>query len=130
MTTTLARVLEREPDMKKLPSGLPAAVRGTLDLCLQKDPKNRLRDIGDVRLALEGQVAGVSPEANRPLWRRALPIAAAVAIGAVLAGALVAIVVTGKPVVARLQARHRSRGSSSRAGVERAAHEPPTAATT
>jgi Tol biopolymer transport system component len=93
MTTTLARVLEREPDMKKLPSGLPPAVRGTLDLCLQKDPKNRLRDIGDVRLALEGQVASVSPGASRPLWRRALPIAAAVAIGAVLAGALVAIVV-------------------------------------
>jgi serine/threonine-protein kinase len=100
MTTTLARVLEREPDMKKLPSGLPPAVRGTLDLCLQKDPKNRLRDIGDVRLALEGQVAGVSVGASRPLWRRALPIAAAVVIGAVLAGALVAIVVKeSKPKV-------------------------------
>jgi Tol biopolymer transport system component len=107
MTTTLARVLEREPDMKKLPSGLPPAVRGTLDLCLQKDPKNRLRDIGDVRLALEGQVAGVSPEASRAFWRRALPIAAAVAIGAVLAGALVAIVVKGprpNPVAERQSA--------------------------
>jgi eukaryotic-like serine/threonine-protein kinase len=104
MTTTLARVLEREPDMKKLPSGLPPAVRGTLDLCLQKDPKKRLRDVGDVRLALEGQVAGVSPWASRPLWRRALPIAAAVATGAVLAGALVAIVMTRpKPVAERLQ---------------------------
>ncbi|HEX5048438.1 MAG TPA: protein kinase [Gammaproteobacteria bacterium] len=89
VTATLARVLEREPDMRKLPSGLPSAVRGTLELCLQKDPKRRLRDIGDVRLALEGRLAGAAE--HRSLWRRALPLTAAVAAGALLAAALVAL---------------------------------------
>jgi Tol biopolymer transport system component len=101
MTTTLARVLEREPDMRKLPSALPPAVRDTLELCLQKDPKKRLRDIGDVRLALEGELVHAS--AARPLWRRALPIAAAVAVGAALAGVLVAFVVRAPAPVAERQ---------------------------
>jgi serine/threonine-protein kinase len=77
-------------------------VRSALELCLQKDPKKRVRDIGDVRLALEGELAHAPPASSRPLWRRALPIAASVAIGAVLAGALIAILVTRpKPVVER-----------------------------
>jgi len=37
MTTTLARVLEREPDLKPLPARLAPALRRTLELCLQKD---------------------------------------------------------------------------------------------
>jgi eukaryotic-like serine/threonine-protein kinase len=88
VTTTLARVLERDPDLRPLPAGLPPTVRGTLELCLQKDPRKRLRDIGDVRLALEGDLAALSPgqaAAARPAWRRALPAAAALVTGAVLA---------------------------------------------
>ena len=57
VTTTLARVLERDPDLKLLPAGLAPAVRRTLELCLQKDVKKRLRDIRDVRLALDGEFA-------------------------------------------------------------------------
>jgi eukaryotic-like serine/threonine-protein kinase len=88
VTTTLARVLEREPDLRALPSGTEPAVRRTIELCLQKDAKKRLHDIGDVRLALEGDLGALptlqaAPPA--PLWRRALPIAAALLIGAVLA---------------------------------------------
>jgi eukaryotic-like serine/threonine-protein kinase len=90
VSATLARVLEREPNLRKLPSSLPSTVRSTIELCLQKDPKKRLRDIGDVRLALEGQLVGVSHGASRPFARRVLPIAAAVVVGAVLAAALVA----------------------------------------
>ncbi len=93
VTTTLARVLEREPDLRKLPAGLAPTVRSTLELCLQKDPKKRLRDIGDVRLALEGELVGVSRASSRPLWQRALPLAAAVAVGAVVAGAIVVLLV-------------------------------------
>jgi serine/threonine-protein kinase len=90
VTTTLARVLEREPDMRALPAGVSPAVRQTLDLCLQKDVKKRLRDIGDVRLVLEGGLPAPPtqrPDAGRPVWKRALPIAAALAVGAALAGA-------------------------------------------
>jgi Tol biopolymer transport system component len=91
ITTTLARVIERDPDMKPLPAGLSPQVHGTLELCLQKDPGKRLHDIGDVRLALEGGLAALAPAqasvAGLPLWRRALPAAAALVVGALIAGA-------------------------------------------
>jgi len=93
VTTTLAKVLERDVDMRKLPAGLPSTVRGTLDLCLQKDPKKRLRDSGDVRLALEGNLVGATQQASQPLLQRALPLVAAVVGSAVVAGAIVAIFV-------------------------------------
>jgi serine/threonine-protein kinase len=83
---TLARVLERDADMQRLPAHLPASVRKTLELCLQKDVKDRLHHIGDARLGLEGKFA-VVPAADRPIWSRALPVAAAVAIAAVGTGA-------------------------------------------
>ncbi len=56
----LASILRDDPDWSVLPSGLPPAVGVYLGRCLQKDPKERIRDIGDVRLALEGafDVAG------------------------------------------------------------------------
>ena len=54
VSLTLAAIMKSEPDFKALPSDVPAAVRVCLGRCLQKDQKQRLRDIGDVRLALEG----------------------------------------------------------------------------
>ena len=50
---TLAAVLERDPDMTILPADTPAAVRSLLRHCLEKDPKRRLRDIADARLAID-----------------------------------------------------------------------------
>ena len=92
VTATLARVLERDPDMQLLPAELSAAVRRTLELCLQKDVKDRLRHIGDARLALEGRFAVPAPVARaRPIWPRALPAAAALVIAAFGTGAYVAL---------------------------------------
>jgi len=92
VTATLARVLERDPDMRALPAGLPPPVRTTLELCLQKDVKDRLRHIGDARLALEGKFAVPASAARaRPIWSRALPVAAALVIVAVGTGAYVAV---------------------------------------
>ena len=54
VSLTLAAIMKSEPDFKALPADVPAPVRVCLGRCLQKDPKQRLRDIGDVRLALEG----------------------------------------------------------------------------
>jgi Tol biopolymer transport system component len=54
VTITLARVLERDTDMRALPEKIPLRVRHAIELCLQKDPKNRLHAAGDVRLALTG----------------------------------------------------------------------------
>jgi serine/threonine-protein kinase len=54
VSLTLAEVIKSEPDWNALPAGLSPAVQSTLKRCLQKDPKLRARDIGDVRLALDG----------------------------------------------------------------------------
>ncbi len=91
VTTTLARVLERDVDMKALPASTPPHIRQALRLCLAKEPGKRLHAIGDVRLGLTGAFdAGVPAEGSvsprAPLWRRALPIAAAVVITALVIG--------------------------------------------
>jgi serine/threonine-protein kinase len=49
----IARILEREPDWSALPDSTPERVRRIIQRCLEKDPRKRQRDIGDVRLALE-----------------------------------------------------------------------------
>ena len=96
VTSTLARVLERAPDMSALPKDVAPNVRHAIDLCLQKDVKKRIADIRDVKLALEGTLdtpsQTVQPVAvAAPVWRRAVPISAgllAIAI-AIVAGAYV-----------------------------------------
>ena len=88
VTSTLARVLERDPDLKALPASVSPPVRRTLELCLQKDVKKRLRDIGDVRLALAGTFATDAPAPHarsRLVW----PVAAAVV--ALFAGTAVSL---------------------------------------
>ena len=54
---SLAAVLEREPDMTILPARTPAGVRLLLRHCLEKDPKHRVRDIADARLAIDDALA-------------------------------------------------------------------------
>ncbi len=73
----LVHVMEQEPDWTKLPP-LPNGVQALIERCLQKDPAQRLRDIGDVRIQLQASLthpiqprAGASPRnatARRWLW--------------------------------------------------------------
>jgi Tol biopolymer transport system component len=80
---TLAAVLARGPDWTVLPS-MPAGLRRALERCLEKDPKRRLRDIGDARLEIDDALGGpAAPRRARPR-SRALGgvLAAAVLIGA------------------------------------------------
>ena len=60
---TLVRVIGGEPDWTGLPAHTPAALRRLLRRCLDKDPRRRLRDIGDARLELEEAIgaAGEGP---------------------------------------------------------------------
>jgi serine/threonine-protein kinase len=64
ISDTIARVLEREPDWSRLPSTTPANVRRLLRRCLEKDPKQRLRDIGDARPELQETLAP-APDGDR-----------------------------------------------------------------
>jgi serine/threonine-protein kinase len=86
---TLARVLAHDWDKASLPGVVTPAVRHTIALCLEKDPKKRIADIADVRLALRGRfevvVAGGAERPNAaPLWRRVLPVAAGVLLATVV----------------------------------------------
>jgi Tol biopolymer transport system component len=49
VSDTLAMILQHQPDWTALPRATPAPVRRLLERCLTKDPRNRLRDIGDAR---------------------------------------------------------------------------------
>ena len=60
----LAAVLTREPDWTLLPAGLPPGVATLLRRCLHKDRTQRIRDIGDAWLALDGAFDGTGPPAR------------------------------------------------------------------
>jgi serine/threonine protein kinase len=62
LTETLASVVKDQPDL----SGVPANVRRLLERCLEKDPKKRLRDIGDMELLLADQPAPPSLSTASP----------------------------------------------------------------
>ena len=104
ISEVLASVLKLEPNWDALPADLPPSVRRLLRRCLEKDPKKRLRDVGEGMLQLDdalasgsttsmvgdvgAAVAAAAAAAPMPLWRRALPLAAtAVATAAVVTGA-------------------------------------------
>ena len=76
VSLTLSMVLQRDPEFATLPSAVPSHVRQTLRVCLQKDPRQRPRDIHDVRLAMNGafqaDAASVS-HSIAPVTHRRLP---------------------------------------------------------
>ncbi len=49
----LAAVITREPDWTLLPKDTPPHIRRLIERCLRKDPKLRMRDIGDARLSID-----------------------------------------------------------------------------
>ncbi len=53
VSDTIGKILEREPDWSALPAATPTAIRRLLLRCFAKDPKQRLRDIGDVRIEID-----------------------------------------------------------------------------
>jgi serine/threonine protein kinase/Tol biopolymer transport system component len=87
----IGKILEREPDWSALPAATPAAIRRLLLRCLAKDPKQRLRDIGDVRIEIDriddvlpGASNDAAPRRATTLWKW-LPWAAVAAAVAVVA---------------------------------------------
>jgi Tol biopolymer transport system component len=86
LTDVFAAVIEREPDWSRLPDATPARVREFLRVCLAKDRRQRLHDIGDARLELERALTG-SPEGRGTAARKSGWSLAAVGIAALLLGA-------------------------------------------
>jgi serine/threonine-protein kinase len=79
---TLAAVLKTEPNWNLLPTETPVRVRELLRRCLTRDPHERLRDIGEARVALSA-VGGAGPQAGAAhSVSKAVLIAAALGVAA------------------------------------------------
>ncbi len=61
VSDVLAAILLREPDLALAPE----KIRRPLQRCLEKDPRQRLRDIGDVWLLLDTERAAAAPSQSR-----------------------------------------------------------------
>ncbi len=61
---TLADVLRAPIDLRKLPPETPVAIRNLLRRCLDRDPRNRLRDIGEARVAIQQCLTNPASEAE------------------------------------------------------------------
>ena len=87
---TLAHVMTRQIDVTALPAGTPRRIRDLLARCLDKDPKKRLRDIGEARIRLEEVMSGAAEErvSAQPASSGRLAWISAVAIAVVAIGAL------------------------------------------
>ncbi len=103
LTSVLASVVKDEPDWKRF----PLSVRRLLQRCLEKDPKRRLRDIGDAMALVE---AGPGPTAPAPgagsVQRRLWGVTAAACLAASVFGFLyIRQKPPAPPDVARFQIR-------------------------
>jgi serine/threonine protein kinase len=70
----LSAILRAEPNWNLLPTATPSRVREMLKLCLEKDPKKRRRDAGDVLIDIE-QCFKAPMEAATVLPRRSSRLA-------------------------------------------------------
>ncbi len=79
VSKTLAHVIAIDPDWGTLPDNLPPVLGSFLRGCLEKNPKKRVGDVRDVRLAMEGvfeptasPIAAAAPHLQA--WQRPLPM--------------------------------------------------------
>jgi len=89
----VAGVIAREPDLRVLPASFNPRIPMLLQRCLQKDPRQRWHAVGSARAEMEailsdprGLVLDAVLIPREPLWKRAIPLAAALIIGAAIAG--------------------------------------------
>ena len=125
----LVSVFRDEPDWTALSSDVPPRILQAIRVCLQKEAKQRVRDIAAVRLAMEGAFeTEAAPEAStstaapgqRALWQRPLPallvamllVVAGFTLGSVTRPATTALAVTRTSI--NLPQTHRRTGTRRR----------------
>jgi len=100
----IGAVIHKEPAWDRLPSSTPANVTLALKRCLQKDQKQRIRDIGDAQLALAGAFESAAPATQPAVTaRRRSPIVTAAAIAIVALAAAAATWALTRPTPATRQ---------------------------
>ena len=92
----LAKVLDRDVDFAALPTTTPEPCRRLLRRCLEREPKRRLRDVGEAVIHLEEATAVSAHDVAAPseptavlqlqLWQRPVPLAIAALCLVVLTG--------------------------------------------
>ncbi len=101
ISDTVAAVLRKDIELSALPLGTPAGVRRLVARCLERDPRLRLRDIGEARIALESpepaDPAPVPVAAPRRTWPWLVALA-----GTALVAATAAHMLTRGPAAPRL----------------------------
>ena len=90
VSTTLANVIRADVSWESLPRDLAPGLAIYLRRCLDKDPTRRVRDMGDVRLAMDGAFETTVTMPSEPtvtttlqFWQRPLPATVA-ALGLVI----------------------------------------------
>ena len=88
VSDTIVAILEREPDWTSLPDEVPPSVRRLVRRCLEKDPKRRLRDIGDASADLDDAADASLTEVASPREPSRLHLYAAIGLGLILTAVL------------------------------------------
>ena len=104
VSKTLARVIDREPDWSVLPASMPPVLGMFLRGCLEKNPKQRVGDIRDVWLAMEGAfeiAAGTSvTPVHAPqlqMWQRPVVVVGLVAVTVLITALAASIMMRAEP---------------------------------
>jgi len=96
VSDTMAAVLRAEPDWSRLPSGEAPDLSQLTERCLQRDPRHRLRDIGEARLLLEpggpalSTLGATAVTMGTAPGRRVWPASVALALVGLIAGVFLA----------------------------------------
>jgi serine/threonine-protein kinase len=98
---TIAAVMEHPVNWTEIPSGAPPVITRVLRRCLQRDPKQRLRDIADARLELEDVAPDVeaAPAPKDRTWLRVGTAAGVLATGFALGALTISMTRTSSDVV-------------------------------
>ncbi len=112
VTDTIVAILERDPDWSTLPADTPRAVRRLMQRCLEKDPKQRLRDIGDARVEIEQIIQSPNEDIDADIavhqsrtWRRRARFAIAGGAVAALSAAGLAVFALSRDSAAAADSR-------------------------
>jgi serine/threonine-protein kinase len=101
ISDTLAAVLRQDVDWQALPASMPPPLAALLRRCLERDPKQRLRDIGEARHTLEDLRSGGAAPASALSSTPAVPVPGRRGLSIPLAAALIVAALAGSSFATR-----------------------------
>jgi serine/threonine protein kinase/Tol biopolymer transport system component len=108
VTDVLASVVKEPIRWEALPGATPTHVRRLLARCLERDPRQRLRDVGEARVALGERAAPDAPDPGAPRPRRSSRVTAALGLALLLVTAGLAWTLLARPAAREARLRELS----------------------